>query len=306
MIARRADRLEALAAQIRDEGGRAECVPAGVTGRDEILRAIAGLTERLGPVDLLVANAGIALGTDGPIPAELGNLTRLQDLALGDNQLSGPIPAELGSLTRLEELWLSSNQLSGEIPAELGNLRSLTELVVDTDTGLCLAPDFDLTSPFAVQSGLSVCAITPAPKDPAVVQMAVEDAIAAATNGEGLRTGGAPVTVRLDALFTFPPSSASAVTYAGTTFSVSSTAPGVVSVSTSDAGPGVVLTPGADAGVPTVTVDARPEGQPAAAPVASVMFEVEVHAAVPALPGAAVALLALLLALVARRRATRA
>lgn len=69
LIARRADRLDALAAQIRDEGGRAECVPAGVTGRDEIQRAIAGLTERLGPVDLLVANAGIALGTDALVPA---------------------------------------------------------------------------------------------------------------------------------------------------------------------------------------------------------------------------------------------
>ena len=39
--------------------------------------------------------------------------------------------------------------------------------------------------------------------------------------------------------------------------------------------------------------------------VTSVMFEVEVHAAVPTLPGAAVALLALLLAAVARRRAPR-
>ena len=69
LIARRADRLEALAAQIRDEGGCAECVPAGVTGCDEIQRAIAGLTERLGPVDLLVANAGIALKTDAVVPA---------------------------------------------------------------------------------------------------------------------------------------------------------------------------------------------------------------------------------------------
>ena len=171
--------------------------------------------------------------------------------------------------------------MSGTIPAEIGYLTSLSFLSVDTDTGLCLAPDFDLTSPFATRSGLPVCSTepsgTPTPKDPPVVQMAVDDAIAAATNGEGLRTGGAPVTVRFDALFTFPSSAASAVTYAGTTFSVSSTAPGVVSVSTTDAGPGVVLTPGPDAGTAAVTVDARPEGQPAATPVASVMFEVEVN-----------------------------
>ena len=245
----------------------------------------------------------------GPIPAELGNLTSLDLLSLTGNQLTGPIPAELGNLTSLEELSLDDNQLSGPIPSELGNLTSLTIVRVDTDTGLCLAPDFDLTSPFATLSGLPVCSTeppAPTPKDPAVVQMAVNDAIGAATNGEGLRAGGMPVAVPLDALFTFPASTASAVTFMGTTFSVSSTAPGVVSVSTTDDGPGVVLTPGADAGTATVTVDARPEGQPAAMPVASVMFEVDVHTAVPALPGAAVALLALLLALVARRRATRA
>ena len=210
----------------------------------------------------------------GTIPAELGNLSSLTTLRLDDNQLSGTIPAELGNLTSLTWLELAGNQLSGTIPAELGNLTRLLVLSVDTDTGLCLAPDFDLTSPFATATGLPVCSTEPSgtstPKDPPVIQMAVDDAIGAATNGEGLRTGGAPVTVWLDALFTFPSSAAAAVTYAGTTFSVSSTAPGVVSVSTTDVGPGVVLTPGADAGTAAVTIDARPEGQPAATPVASV------------------------------------
>lgn len=69
LIARRADRLEAVVATIRGAGGRAECVPAAVTGRDDIQRAIGALAERLGPVDLLVANAGIALGTDALVPA---------------------------------------------------------------------------------------------------------------------------------------------------------------------------------------------------------------------------------------------
>ena len=240
----------------------------------------------------------------GTIPVEIGNLTSLRSLTLGGNQLSGTIPVEIGNLTSLSELYLNDNQLSGTIPVEIGNLTSLSRLRIDTTTGLCLAPDFDLASPFATQSGLSVCAAL-TPKAREVVQAAVNDAIAAATDGEGLRTGGSSVTVPLDALFSFPSSVASAVTYAGTTFSVSSTAPGVVSVSTTDVGPGVVLTPGADAGTTAVTVDARPEGQPAATPVASVMFEVEVNTAVPALPAVAVALLGLLLAAVARRRATR-
>ena len=80
---------------------------------------------------------------------------------LGRNQLSGTIPAELGNLTRLISLGLENNQLSGTIPAEIGNLTSLFALRVDTDTGLCLAPDFDLTSPFATRSGLPVCSTEP-------------------------------------------------------------------------------------------------------------------------------------------------
>ena len=247
----------------------------------------------------------------GKIPPELGNLTPAIVLSLQGNRLSGEIPAELGNLTSLTFLGLNDNELSGEIPAELGNLASLQELLIDATTGLCLAPDLDLTSAFAMlatEAGLAVCTTgpsgTPAPKEPAVVQMAVNDAIAAATNGEGLQTGGATVTVPLDALFTFPSSDASAVTYAGTTFTVSSTAPGVVSVSTTDVGPGVALTPGADAGTARVTVDARPQGQPDAVS-ASVMFEVEVHAAVPALPAAAAVILALLLSGIARMRRYR-
>ena len=58
----------------------------------------------------------------GPIPAELGHLTRLEELLLDNNELSGPIPAELGKLTSLRELGLNNNYLSGTIPAELGRL----------------------------------------------------------------------------------------------------------------------------------------------------------------------------------------
>ena len=40
----------------------------------------------------------------GPIPPELGKLTQLRVLQLGNNSLTGPIPPELGSLARLEFL----------------------------------------------------------------------------------------------------------------------------------------------------------------------------------------------------------
>ena len=83
----------------------------------------------------------------GTIPVEIGNLTSLRSLTLGGNQLSGTIPVEIGNLTSLSELYLNDNQLSGTIPVEIGNLTSLSRLRIDTTTGLCLAPDFDLASP---------------------------------------------------------------------------------------------------------------------------------------------------------------
>ena len=103
----------------------------------------------------------------GEIPAELGNLTNLEVLYLNNNQLSGTIPAELGNLTNLRWLWLHNNQLSGPIPAELGNLTNLQRLRLDGTTGLCLASDFPLTSPFAMRSlYLPVCTTGDGPGPP--------------------------------------------------------------------------------------------------------------------------------------------
>ena len=64
----------------------------------------------------------------GTIPVELGNLSNLRSLFLSWNQLSGTIPVELGNLPNLTYLYLEGNQLSGEIPTELGNLTDLTRL----------------------------------------------------------------------------------------------------------------------------------------------------------------------------------
>jgi Leucine-rich repeat (LRR) protein len=49
------------------------------------------------------------------IPIELGNLSNLEVLSLGWNQLSGEIPPQLGTLSNLEKLRLQFNQLSGAI-----------------------------------------------------------------------------------------------------------------------------------------------------------------------------------------------
>ena len=96
----------------------------------------------------------------GPIPAELGSLTNLSALVLGHNKLAGPIPAGLGNLENLTQLDLGANDLTGAIPVELENLKNLTDLGIDTDTGLCLAKGFPLTSKFATLAqgrGLLVC-----------------------------------------------------------------------------------------------------------------------------------------------------
>ena len=67
----------------------------------------------------------------GEIPAELENLTNLQELSFSINTLSGEIPAELGNLTNLEGLFLLQNTLSGEIPVKLGNLTNLEDLFLN-------------------------------------------------------------------------------------------------------------------------------------------------------------------------------
>jgi len=64
----------------------------------------------------------------GQIPAELGNLAKLNTLNLLWNKLEGGIPKELGQLSELVELNLSDNSLTGNIPPALGNLNQLASL----------------------------------------------------------------------------------------------------------------------------------------------------------------------------------
>ena len=70
----------------------------------------------------------------GELPSEIGNLTSLQRLNIGNNSLSGAIPSEIGDLTSLEVLWLTLNNLTGAIPSEIGNLTSLDRLWLSTNS----------------------------------------------------------------------------------------------------------------------------------------------------------------------------
>ena len=70
------------------------------------------------------------VGLTGPIPAELGSLTRLKNLVLDGNQLTGAMPPELANLTGLEDLSLADNALTGPIPPEFANLTNLRNLTL--------------------------------------------------------------------------------------------------------------------------------------------------------------------------------
>ena len=91
----------------------------------------------------------------GSIPPEIGGLTSLVELFLGENDLTGRIPAELGGLSSLEALNLHENLLWGEIPPSIGDLSSLVRLIFrdnklrgsipSTFTALTFLEFFDVT-----------------------------------------------------------------------------------------------------------------------------------------------------------------
>jgi len=63
LVARRREQLAALAQEIEQAGGAAASAPADVAEREPTLAAIRAVAEQLGPVDLLVANAGVGAPT---------------------------------------------------------------------------------------------------------------------------------------------------------------------------------------------------------------------------------------------------
>jgi len=69
----------------------------------------------------------------GTIPNEVGELSELKYLHLGENNLNGIIPEAIGSLKKLEALALDYNQLSGSIPELFANLSSLQKLYLNNN-----------------------------------------------------------------------------------------------------------------------------------------------------------------------------
>ena len=59
----------------------------------------------------------------GSIP-DMGALTKLINLYLGNNQFTGPFPASLARIPNLDSLYLVGSQLSGCMPASLRSVRN--------------------------------------------------------------------------------------------------------------------------------------------------------------------------------------
>ncbi|MGW2328396.1 SDR family oxidoreductase [Streptomyces sp. NPDC001700] len=60
LAARRSERIDAIAQDIRDEGGRAATCVVDVTQADDLRRLVSTTTDQYGRIDVLVNNAGIA------------------------------------------------------------------------------------------------------------------------------------------------------------------------------------------------------------------------------------------------------
>ena len=64
----------------------------------------------------------------GPLPPEVGSLSRLEALHLDRNGFRGPLPEEFGYLSRLENCNLSHNLFEGALPATCARLKALKAL----------------------------------------------------------------------------------------------------------------------------------------------------------------------------------
>jgi len=70
----------------------------------------------------------------GTFPPEIGVLSKLRIISLGNNQMTGTIPTHLFSqLTSLELLSLYNNHFSSTIPITVGSMTNLAALYLDNN-----------------------------------------------------------------------------------------------------------------------------------------------------------------------------
>ncbi|CAI9295010.1 unnamed protein product [Lactuca saligna] len=78
----------------------------------------------------------------GSIPAQLANISTLEELVVENNLLGGPLPPQLGRLSRLRRFVVSANNFTGTIPVSYGNLANLEQFRIDGSTLSGRIPDF--------------------------------------------------------------------------------------------------------------------------------------------------------------------
>ncbi|RUL84324.1 SDR family NAD(P)-dependent oxidoreductase [Tautonia sociabilis] len=109
LTARRTDLLDALAASIRARGGTAAVSAADAADPDATRRAIALLDRQIGPVDLLIANAGIgrstpAVGFSAGVVDELFRVNLIGASAAIEAVLPGMIERRRGRIVGIGSL----------------------------------------------------------------------------------------------------------------------------------------------------------------------------------------------------------
>jgi len=61
----------------------------------------------------------------GTVPSEVWQMTKLNQLTVGNNMLTGTLPTEIGNLVDLLGLYMYQNQFTGTLPTEIGKLNNL-------------------------------------------------------------------------------------------------------------------------------------------------------------------------------------
>jgi uncharacterized protein len=120
LVARRAERLEAVAAPLRAQGAAVEVVVADLGARDDVARLAALCTTR--PLALLVNNAGLAHYMPfAKLPperaSEVMQVNAVAALDLSRAALPGMLERDRGAIINVASLLAFSGELRGRLPA---------------------------------------------------------------------------------------------------------------------------------------------------------------------------------------------
>ncbi len=97
-------------------------------------------------------NTANPISTWHGVTVENGFVTSLD---LMDNNLTGTIPAEVGNLSELENLYFFSNNLTGEIPSEIWTLSKLKHLWLGAQTSMSVPEPGTLTLSSGIPTNIS-------------------------------------------------------------------------------------------------------------------------------------------------------